>query len=156
MTRPRFKPFGPALLVVALLAAGSAALADRGGDGHRHVHGPGFGHGQVQAHGHVHGTARLGIGIQLGPGFFYPAYPYYPYYPYYYPYRLGYDSGYYYGPSYVVPSSPPRYIEWGDEEVVPAPAYWYHCAKPEGYYPYVTTCPGGWQRVPAQPPATAR
>jgi len=31
--------------------------------------------------------------------------------------------------------------------------YWYHCSAPEGYYPYVPECPGGWQAVPATPPA---
>lgn len=37
----------------------------------------------------------------------------------------------------------------------PAPVqYWYHCKSPEGYYPYVKTCPGGWERVPAKPPST--
>lgn len=174
MNRRRFKPFGLALVAVAALAVWSAAWADRGGLGPRQIHGTGFRHGQVQAHGHghrhLHGGTRIGIGIQWGPGFLYPAYPYYsyypyyPYYPYYYPYHLGYYSGYYYGPSFVVPSSPPQYIERGDDmqdgeggAPVPAqPSYWYHCARPEGYYPYVTTCPGGWQLVPAQPPATAR
>lgn len=33
-----------------------------------------------------------------------------------------------------------------------APAqYWYYCAAPEGYYPYVPDCPGGWSEVPAAP-----
>jgi hypothetical protein len=32
-------------------------------------------------------------------------------------------------------------------------AYWYHCTRPDGYYPYIKACPGGWQKVPAQPPA---
>ena len=37
----------------------------------------------------------------------------------------------------------------------PAPAvqYWYFCAAANGYYPYVATCPTGWQAVPATPPA---
>lgn len=36
----------------------------------------------------------------------------------------------------------------------PAPAdadYWYYCPAYQQYYPYVATCPGGWQAVPAQP-----
>ena len=33
-----------------------------------------------------------------------------------------------------------------------APQYWYHCTSPEGYYPYVPQCQGGWQKVPASPP----
>ncbi|MBV9992998.1 MAG: hypothetical protein JOZ72_17100 [Alphaproteobacteria bacterium] len=28
---------------------------------------------------------------------------------------------------------------------------WYHCASPEGYYPYVKECKGGWESVPAEP-----
>ena len=37
----------------------------------------------------------------------------------------------------------------------PAAQYWYHCSAPEGYYPYVPECPGGWTRVAATPPAAA-
>jgi len=29
--------------------------------------------------------------------------------------------------------------------------YWYYCAKVEKYYPYVRTCPSGWDRVSAKP-----
>jgi hypothetical protein len=36
----------------------------------------------------------------------------------------------------------------------PDPGYWYHCAKPEGYYPYVQSCPGGWAQVPSRPPGS--
>jgi len=25
--------------------------------------------------------------------------------------------------------------------------YWYYCRNPQGYYPYVTSCPGGWVQV---------
>ncbi len=32
-------------------------------------------------------------------------------------------------------------------------AFWYRCARPDGYYPYIKACPGGWHKVPAQPPA---
>jgi hypothetical protein len=31
------------------------------------------------------------------------------------------------------------------------PSVWYHCNRPEGYYPYVKECRGGWEQVPAQP-----
>ncbi|MCX7167594.1 MAG: hypothetical protein NTV11_15145 [Rhodocyclales bacterium] len=35
----------------------------------------------------------------------------------------------------------------------PAPAqYWYYCANPAGYYPYVAQCTVNWQRVPATAP----
>lgn len=29
--------------------------------------------------------------------------------------------------------------------------YWYYCRDPEGYYPYVRSCHGAWEPVPAQP-----
>jgi hypothetical protein len=32
------------------------------------------------------------------------------------------------------------------------PRYWYYCANPPGYYPYVSRCSGNWQPVPANPP----
>ena len=33
----------------------------------------------------------------------------------------------------------------------PVQPYWYYCANPVGYYPYVAACPIGWQMVPAVP-----
>ncbi len=34
----------------------------------------------------------------------------------------------------------------------PAQEYsWYYCKSPDGYYPYVTACPGGWSEVPPAP-----
>lgn len=152
MGRCRLPPLGLVWLAVAVLAAANPALADRGGSGIRQIHGPGFRHVQPtgDGHRHVHGRSRIGIGIQLGPGWLYPAYPYsYPY--------PGYGAGYVYGSSpMLVPAAPPQYIERGDEAQGEAPAYWYYCADPEGYHPYVAACPGGWQTVPAQPPAMAR
>ena len=51
----------------------------------------------------------------------------------------------YYSPpqaaSYYAPASPQPQGEW------------YYCADSNSYYPYVRDCPGGWQRVPAQPPS---
>ncbi|HEY8027382.1 MAG TPA: hypothetical protein VIF60_22755 [Burkholderiaceae bacterium] len=36
--------------------------------------------------------------------------------------------------------------------VTPPPTnYWYFCQASNSYYPYVSACPGGWQRVPATP-----
>jgi hypothetical protein len=29
--------------------------------------------------------------------------------------------------------------------------YWYYCADPGAYYPYIKECPAGWQRVAPQP-----
>ena len=27
------------------------------------------------------------------------------------------------------------------------PQYWYYCTDPQGYYPYIKSCPGGWVTV---------
>jgi hypothetical protein len=33
-------------------------------------------------------------------------------------------------------------------------SYWHFCRNPEGYYPYVKECPGGWMKVaPPKPNA---
>ena len=34
---------------------------------------------------------------------------------------------------------------------VPPPQYWYFCEAAQAYYPYISTCPGGWRQVPATP-----
>jgi len=33
----------------------------------------------------------------------------------------------------------------------PPPQNWYYCNAPKGYYPYVPSCPAGWEVVPATP-----
>lgn len=105
-------------LMIVLMASSVPAQADRG----RHGHG---GHG------------RVGIGVFVGPGLWWPGwwgpYPYYPYYP----------------PPVIV--EPPT-----DLYVQPAPQadenrYWYYCKESQGYYPTVKKCPGGWMKV--VPPA---
>lgn len=88
-----------------------------------------------RGHGRVH--SHVGVGIVLDPFWFGPGY--YPP-PYYYP-------PYYYPPMVAAPA-PPVYIE---REAPSDSGYWYYCAKPQGYYPYVKRCPGGWQPVPPEP-----
>jgi hypothetical protein len=57
---------------------------------------------------------------------------------------------FYYPPTVVeVPVQPPTYIE---QDTPPGAGYWYYCRAPRGYYPYVRSCPGGWQQVAPQPP----
>ena len=52
-------------------------------------------------------------------------------------------------PLLSAPSSPPAYAP-GD---VPAQGQnWYFCAASNGYYPYVRSCPNGWETVPVNPP----
>jgi len=110
------------LLMVGGLLISGAAFADHG-------------------HGHGHG----GIGFYFGWPYPFYASPYYPY-PYY-------------PPVVAVPSQPPVYVEQGNAQPAPQQAptaqagnYWYHCDKPEGYYPYIKECPGGWKAVSSTPP----
>jgi hypothetical protein len=129
----------PTLIVAAMLLGAVAtgnALADGGFHG-GHFHG-----------GNFHGGAR--VGVFVGVPLFGPWYGWGPYYypPYYYP-----PSPYYYpsagGVGY---SSPPVYVEQGQGQGSGQSQYWYYCNSPQGYYPYVKECPGGWQRVAPQPP----
>ena len=127
-----------AVLLSGLLMAGVSGLAVSG-----------------SRHG---GYSNVGVRIVVDPFLFgyYPRPYYYPsYYPPYYPSRYYYPP-YYYPPAVVtVPSEPPVYVERGEtaEPAPPASASWYYCADPQGYYPYVERCPGGWQAVPPRPPA---
>lgn len=113
---------------------------------------------------------RVGVGVYLGPPVVYgPAYgPYYS--PYYYP-RYYYPQPVYVPPVVAVPVSPPP-VQYIEQSQVPPPAstysgtsggtagnaagapMWHHCENPEGYYPYVQNCPGGWKQVPATPPGS--
>lgn len=90
-------------------------------------------HGGHRGFHHSHTRVFIGSGFAFG-----------------YPYPFGYPA--YFPPEVaVVPASPPEYIEQADD--VAQQDYWYRCGQPEGYYPYVQACPGGWLKVPAQPPA---
>ena len=121
-----------ALLILLGAAASPMAWADHARNRGHHGH-----------HGH-HLGGYVGAGVYLGmpwPGY-YHAYP-----PYYYP-------PYAYAPAVVVPPAPPVYIEKEPVVETPAPAYWYFCSSPEGYYPYVKECPAGWRKVAPQAQAS--
>lgn len=125
----------------------------------------------VPAVGEAHG-GRVGVGVYVGP----PAVYYRPgpgpywygpryYGPRYYgprvygPYAYGWPYAYpapvyVYPPVTVAPAAPPVYVE-RDEPAARAPleaGFWYFCRNPEGYYPTVRECPGGWEKVPPRPP----
>lgn len=121
---------GLCLLVGVVVS--SVALADHG-------HGRVYGRGG----GYSHGGSHIGFGLYLGAPYMYPYSPYYyPSYPYAY-----------YPPVIVSPQQPQVYIEQDNSQAAPqATNYWYHCDKPEGYYPYVKECPGGWEQVSPTPP----
>ncbi len=89
--------------------------------------------------GHVHFGVFVGAPLwgPVDPFFYYP-----PYYPYYYP-----------PVSQVVVEQPPVYVQRNDTAAGAPPAnYWYYCANPQGYYPYVQNCPQGWMQVVPQAP----
>ena len=133
------------LLGIFAISGPAEAYGRHGHGGHRH---------------HWHGGVHLNFGVPYWPrywgywgGYYYPPAYYYPR-PYYY-------GGYYYPPSGgVVVQSEPTYVERSDVEAAPPPPaqqsqptqhWWYWCGASEKYYPYVKECPGGFQRVPAQP-----
>ena len=62
---------------------------------------------------------------------------------YLYPARVDTYPDPYQPPVTVVPSLPTP------------PQYWYYCANPVGYYPYVAQCAVNWQRVSATVPPAA-
>jgi hypothetical protein len=43
----------------------------------------------------------------------------------------------------VIGQQPQVYVEQNQQES----DYWYYCDDPQGYYPYVKSCPGGWMKV---------
>lgn len=99
---------------------------------HRHLH-----------HRHFRHRGRVFIGA---PVFF--GWPYWGWGPDYY-------ASYPYRRVISAPAEPLVYIERGDAAAPQGSevGYWYHCASPEGYYPYVNECAGGWRKVEPQPPS---
>jgi hypothetical protein len=115
-----------------------------------------------------HGGVRFGVNIGIplfGPGY-YPPYAYpapayaYPAPAYAYPapaYTYPAPAYSYPAPAYSYPGPAVGpsggYVEQGYPQAAPAPQQdWYYCPNSNAYYPYVRECPGGWQRVPSQPP----
>jgi hypothetical protein len=100
-----------------------------------------WGRGYGSSYGVVIGNPYWGASWYVP--YYYPLIPYYD--PYYYPYRL----------EVTEPSMPQEYIEQSSEgESSPSTSgVWYFCPESKAYYPYVRECPGGWQKVPAQPPS---
>lgn len=143
-------------LIIALLALAStdSVLARRGHGGHHHHH-------HIGGHHHHGGHGHLRLGINMGgyynPGFF-GAGVYNPgaygYRSYGYPNQFLNVPAYSYPPTVVAPVTPPVYIQQEQPRPVQTQAnYWHYCQKPEGYYPYVRSCPGGWLQVAPQPAA---
>lgn len=111
-------------LCMVFAALSSEAVFARDGHGHR---------------GHHHGGVRWGVHIGVPFGWYYPP-------------SYWYGAPWYNPPVFV--QSPPVYIERGTAPAEPDDDayYWYHCSRPEGYYPYIKECPGGWKKVVPTPP----
>jgi hypothetical protein len=119
------------LVFLAGISIAGTALADHG-------YGHGYGRGYEHEEEDDDDEGGFGIGFDFGEPYPdpYDAPQYSPYYP----------------PVVMTPPQPPVYIEQQSPAAPQAGSYWYHCDKPEGYYPYVRKCPGGWQKVAATPP----
>ena len=145
------------VLASLLVALGSLAAVAYAGPGHYYGgggHHDGGGHWGPHYGPHYYGPHYgfgFGVGLGIGLAFDPLLYPY-GYYPYgYYPYAAS-------APVVVTQAAPTVYVQQGDP--APQQSYapsnqssdWYYCHNPAGYYPYVQSCSGGWQRVPAQPP----
>jgi len=90
---------------------------------------------------------HFSFGFNLGYPGFYGGYGFYD--PFFYP-----PVAVPMVPPVIVQQAPPVYIQ---QQEAPAAVYqqtydWYYCQNPEGYYPYVRQCPGGWVRVDPRPP----
>lgn len=104
------------------------------------------GHGVGHWHGGHGGSGGWIVPALIGGAIAYDLA--YPYPPYAQPYTV-YDPY----PVYVQPAPvtqpAPVYAPGVTSPSVPL---WYYCAASNGYYPYVSSCPSGWQSVPATPP----
>ncbi len=124
------------IMIAAFLALvmGTWASPSEAREGHRdRGHGHHFGSVQ-RSHGFYgfHRTYRSHRGHR--PRFFVTGSlvlgPWYPYY-------------YYAAPPVVIQQQPPVYVQAERQ----TSNYWYYCQNPQGYYPYVKECPGGWMKV---------
>ena len=61
---------------------------------------------------------------------------------------VAYDLSYPYAPIYAIADAP----VYTPVLALPPMQYWYFCAASRTYYPYVSSCRGGWTAVPATPP----
>ncbi len=130
----RIKVAGLVFILFGIMA--SVPVFARGGHGGGHYGGWG---------GHRGYYSGMGLGLGLG-------------------YGLGYYGGSYYAPYYnyppsviTVPVAPPVYIQQAPPVVQQYPAgYWYYCNNPQGYYPYIKQCSGGWQQVDPMPSSAPR
>ena len=120
-------------LLISLAIAAVLLMSAMPGEAGRGYHGGGRGWGL--SWGPV-------VGLGLGLGLLGLSYPYYGY-----PYHPEYNRYPDYYPAAVIEQpSAGIYLQPAPQQPV-TPTYWYYCRDPEGYYPYVKQCPGGWMKV---------
>jgi len=142
-------------VLLALALFSSLAFAQHRGGGHSGGGHSGGGHygggGHSGGHYYGHGSGYYGGwygGWGLGFGYYPRGYWWgprtYAYPGWWWPYSYSYSYPY---PSYQAPpqvmEQPPAYSEPEQQQ----PDYWYYCQNPQGYYPYIKSCPGGWMQV---------
>ena len=129
---------GFSLLSLPSILQARGGFGGHGGRGGHHV---GFHHG----HSGFHGRFFFDFGVGFWPGPFYWGAPIVGW-----PYG-GWPYATYAGWPYVGwPYYPPQATEAAPPDSQPQqqqPYYWYYCENPQGYYPYVKSCPGGWKQV---------
>jgi len=142
-----------------LLGMASAALLVMAGPGFASPpHGGGYGHGGGY---YGHGGGHYGHGGYWGPGvgIYYGGLGYWG--AGLYPYGWGYGYGYPYAYAPLVLEAqtlPQTFIQQEPAAAIvtqeaPATSYWYYCAQPAGYFPYVQKCSQEWIKVVPQIPA---
>ena len=137
-----------AALALTLAFPASAALAQSGHHGGGHYSGGHYGGGRYSS-GH-YGGGHYGHGY-YGHGYYggwYGGYYFNPFWPLYYPYSS-------YPPSYDDGDSDYPHVYGPPPSEQPAPGTghnWFFCKESNGYYPYVKSCPNGWQQVSPEPP----
>src|SRR5262245_54028112 len=142
------------LLAVFLLASAVPVYAWRGGGGWGGGRGWGGGwHGRGGWHGgRGWGGSRVSVGVGVGafwgagwgPGWGWgPAWGWGP----------GWGPGWGWGPAWgggtVNVTQPSQQLSL--QPPAPPTASWYYCDNPQGSYPYVQQCPGGWRAVAPTP-----
>jgi hypothetical protein len=157
------------LLIISFLAIvlNNFALAEGdGGNGGDDYDGDGHNNGDDH-HYHDHNHLTFGIGGYYDP-WFWGGYGYYNpgfwgnyYGPVFYsPYgyrAYGHADPFFrpyytYPPVVTAPSRSPVYIQQPEPKLAqPKTNYWYYCQYPQGYYPHIKECPGGWTQVAPQP-----
>jgi hypothetical protein len=133
------RAFGFASICCAALALATADAAwahgrsgggsGRGFSGHSGHSGHFAGHPGAHRGAHFHSRVFIGGAIIAAPIFYPPPYYYAP------------------APAYYYYPPPPMYIEQLPQVAPQSQQYWYYCPAARAYYPYVSECAGGWQRV---------